>query len=82
MNCSKREFLIIFCFIIPVSLFAEVPEKYKYEECATDKEICEYWLSVKANLTMMYGKSLVYAHKGKLYRCDDHNATTVVRHPR
>ena len=82
MNWSKGEFFMIFCLIIQVSLSAEVPEKYKYEECAPDKEVCEYWLSVKAKLTMIYGNDLVYAQKGKLYRYDDFNATTVVRHLR
>ena len=80
MNWSKGEFLIIFCLIIQASFCAEVPENYKYDECAPDKKVCEYWLSVKEKLTMIHGTDLVYAHRGKLYRYDDHNATTTVRH--
>ena len=79
MNWSKGEFLTIVCLIIHASFCAEVPENYKYDECAPGKDVCEYWLSVKEKLTMISGKALVYAHKGKLYRYDDYNATTTVR---
>ena len=78
MNWLKDEFLIIFCLPIQVSFCAEVPEKNKYEECAPDKEVCEYWL-VKEILTMIYGQK-TYARKGKLYRYDNDNATFVVKY--
>ena len=80
MNWSKGEFLTIFCLIIQVSFCAEVPDNYKYDECAPDKEVCECWLSVKEKLTMISGKDLVYAHKGKLYKYNDTNTTTAVRY--
>ena len=61
MNWLKDEFFIIFCLLMQVSFCAEVPEKNKYEECAPDKEVCEYWLLVKEILTMIYGKKKLMA---------------------
>ena len=71
---------MIFSVIIQAFFSVEVCENYEYGECAPEKEVCEYWLSVKEKLTMIYKQDLVYAHKGKLYRYDDENATVAVRH--
>ena len=50
-------------------------------------EVCEYWLTIEEKLTMIHQNDkghgdLVYGHKGKLYKYNEHwsNATSVVPH--
>ena len=74
------QYVIIFFVMIHAFFSVEVHENYEYGECAPEKEVCEYWLSVKEKLAMIDKQDLVYAHKGKLYRYDDENATVAVRH--
>ena len=49
--------------------------------CPPSNTECEYWFEIKEKLTMIYGKDLVYAHKGNLFKYDEHpsNYTTEVK---
>jgi len=43
----------------------------RYEECPPENKTCTYYFTVKEKLTMIYGKDLVYASGGKLYKYDE-----------
>ena len=54
----------------------------RYEECPPENETCTYYFKIKEKLTMIYGKDLVYAHGGKLYKYDEEPMDTNITNVR
>ena len=63
-----------------ITVCAEVPEDFMYDECAPSKDACEYHFTVQEKLTMMDGSTFLSAKGGKLYKYNEDylNATTNV----
>lgn len=57
-----------------------IPVDFKYGECNSSYEICEYWFVIQEKLTMIYDGVLVYGHNGTLIKYDEFpdNYTTKV----
>ena len=71
----------VFVCLFSSTLSMRHPDGWKYKECLPTEEVCEFWLLIHEQLTMIFHKDLVYAEGGRLYLYNEHpsNFTTEVR---
>jgi len=80
LPASTRILLILTSVSVLLTSALRHPDGFSYKECLPEQAVCEYWLIINEELTMIFHGDLVYADKGRLYLYNEHpsNFTTLV----